>query len=173
MFLALKLVLSLTNNQRTNGFIAPFVEMRLIQSSRIYFWIWTIYLVSEPWIIFTTIQPFRHKAFIHCVAVTLRENTTVTSQRLWRKQSVFDNDDQVGCWHSRFKGVTVVDIDITHICHATCATWNEQISNVSFPRCNWTGLTARCVWVKQSAGKLLWCRHATCDAIVKRQGPFH
>ena len=33
---------------------------------------------------FSIIQPFRHSALINCIAVTLRVNTIVTSQRLWR-----------------------------------------------------------------------------------------
>ena len=176
-------MLSLTNNQWTNGFIVPFVETRLTQSSRIYFLIWTIYLVSEPRIIFhhhSTIplsftallwrygktQPWRHK---DCDV-----NNQCSTTTIWR---VVDNSSLLLTahgvanliWGILDKGESRL---LTLTSHLPC-TWDEQISSfLNAPRRFAVVLTARCVWVKQSAGKLLWC-HATRDAIVKRQGPFH
>ena len=86
---------------------------------------------------FTTIHPFRHKAFIHCVAVTLREtqpwrhkDCAVNNQcsTIWR---VVDNSSLLLTahgvahliWAILDKGVAVVDIDITsamqHVQHET------------------------------------------------------
>ena len=52
MFLALNLVLWLTDNQQTNDFSVMFVETKLRQSSWIYLLILTNCLVSKPRIIF-------------------------------------------------------------------------------------------------------------------------